>query len=194
MVTITYEALRKIQSDERESAALSQLPPDFYAGVRSMVRERKEKLARNFSLADAREFENTLKVLKDIYALREQKLLLRALLVSGGGRDGSPLSPEERWAFDEVVKVLEKGKKWFDSTLEGEEVSLPNLEKEAQNHGHHAHASKHEEKVKLKFLTTMPEFVGADGAKYGPYDAGVEAEMPAGEATFLLKRKAAEKA
>lgn len=197
MVSITYEILRKVQADERNSSALSALPPDFYASVRSMVRERKEKLARNFSLADAREFENTLKVLKDIYALREQKMLLRALAAAGGARDGSALSPEERWAFDEVVRVLEKGKEWFGVVLEGTEDELPvanGAHAPRENADEKRHHEKHPQKVKVRFLAPIQEFMGADGSKLGPFETGQEVELPSGEAEFMLRRKAAEKA
>jgi DNA replication initiation complex subunit (GINS family) len=191
MTEITYEMLRKIQADEKGSSALSGLPPDFYNAVRSMIAERKVKLAKSFSLSEAREFENTLKVLRDIYALREQKMLLRALAVAGGARDGSALSAEEKWAFDEVVRVLEKGKGWFEALLEGEERTVIE-ERAPEKHAHHE--QKKAEAAEVKFLVPMPEFVGADGKAYGPYEAGAKAELPSGEAKLLIKRKAAEAA
>ncbi len=190
MTEITYEMLRKIQADEKGSSALSGLPPDFYNAVRSMIAERKVKLAKSFSLSEAREFENTLKVLRDIYALREQKMLLRALAVAGGARDGSALSVEEKWAFDEVVRVLEKGKGWFEALLEGEERTVIE-EKAVEKHSHHEQKKAEQEAV-VRFLVPMPEFVGADGKAYGPYEAGAKAELPAGETKLLIKRKAAE--
>ncbi len=187
MVDITYEMLRKIQADERGSSALSVLPHGFYDSVCSMIAERKVKLAKSFSLSEAREFENTLKVLRDIYALREQKMLNRALAAAGGARDGSALSPEEKWAFDEIVRVLEKGKGWFEVLLGGEAAEAG----EERGAGERPAKKEH---LMVKFLVPMPEFVGADGKNYGPYEAGARAELPAGEVKLLIKRKAAEAA
>ena len=194
MSDITYELLRKIQADERGSSALSRLPPDFYDSVREMIAERKARLAKSFSLSEAREFENTLKVLRGIYALREQKMLLRALAAAGGARDGSALSPEEKWAFDDITRVLEKSKGWFEKLLEGEESEVPaGREEKAEKHAAREEKKEHKQ-VMVKFLMPVPEFVGADGKKYGPYEAGQGAELPAAEAALLIKRKAAEAA
>lgn len=167
------------------------LPPDFYNSVRSMIAERKVKLAKSFSLSEAREFENTLKVLRDIYALREQKMLNRALAAAGGARDGSALSAEEKWAFDEIVHVLEKGKGWFEALLGGEAAETG--EEKAGERGAGERPAK-KEQMMVKFMVPMPEFVGADGKNYGPYEAGAKAELPAGEVKLLIKRKAAEAA
>lgn len=189
MTDITYEMLRKIQADERGSSALSSLPAGFYELVRAMVSEKKARLSRSFSLSEAKEFENTLKVLRDIYALREQKMLLRALTAAGGARDGSALSAEEKWAFDEIVRVLEKGKGWFEALLEGEEKTVGEEKTQAEKA-----QKRHEQASCVKFLIPVPEFMGADGKKYGPYGVGQEAELPAAEAKLLIKRKAVEAA
>jgi DNA replication initiation complex subunit (GINS family) len=180
MAEMTYERLRKVQADEREGSALTRLPPDFYESVRIMVSERRERLNSKFSLSDAKEFENTLKILKDIFTLREQKMVLRALATAGGARDGSALSPEERAVFDRIVEVLEERKAWVEGLLEGKEGG--GARKQGKG------------KVRVRILVPIPEYVGADGRKYGPFEPKSRAELPEGEAGLLIKRKAAEAA
>ena len=141
-----------------------------------MIAERKERLNGNFSLAEAKEFENVLKVLRDIIALREQKMVLRALAAAGGARDGSALSPEEREAFDAIVKVLEKRREGVDGLLEGKRRAV-----------HEGDGN-----VRVRVLVPMPEYVGADGKTYGPYEPPSEVEIPEKEAKLLIKRKVAE--
>ena len=113
MGEMTYERLRKVQADEREGSALTRLPPDFYESVGKMISERRERLNSSFSLSEAKEFENTLKILRDIFALREQKMVLRALTTAGGARESPALAPEEKEAFDRIVAVLEERQKWL---------------------------------------------------------------------------------
>ena len=178
MADMTYERLRKVQADEREGSALSRLPPEFYESVRIMIANKKEGLNVKFSLADAKEFENVLKVLRDIFALRQQKMILRALSAAGGGSDGSALSPEEREAFDKIVRVLEDRKKWLEGLLEGKGTES-------------APAESRKGIVRVRVLVPMPECVGADGKTCGPFEPGSEAEIPNAEAKLLIKRKAA---
>ncbi|MDO8339998.1 MAG: hypothetical protein Q7T16_05055 [Candidatus Burarchaeum sp.] len=177
--------LRKIQTDERASSALSRLPEDFYPSVQKKISGAREQLNKNFSLADAKEFENTLKVLRDIFMMREQKMLLRALAVAGGARDGSALTAEEKEAFDRVVAVLTEKNKWFEGLLEGRERA-------AEEEGGSARTGTGRSAMPVRFLVPMPAYVGSDGKSYGPFKAGELAELPEAEANLLVRRKAAE--
>jgi len=185
MADITYELLRKIQTDERAGSALSRLPEDFYPSVQKKISEARERLNKNFSLADAKEFENTLKVLRDIFTMREQKMLLRALAVAGGARDGSALTSEEKEAFDKVVAVLTEKNKWFEGLLEGRE-------KAAEEEGGGVRSGAGRSARQVRFLVPIPSYVGADGKSYGPFKAGELAELPDAEANLLIRRRAAE--
>ncbi len=176
--------LRKIQTDERASSALSRLPEDFYPSVQKKISGAREQLNKNFSLADAKEFENTLKVLRDIFTMREQKMLLRALAVAGGARDGSALTAEEKEAFDKVVFVLSEKNKWFEGLLEGRE--------RAAEEERDARAGAGRSAMPVRFLVPMPAYVGSDGKNYGPFKAGELTELPEAEANLLVRRKAAE--
>ena len=179
--------LRKIQTDERASSALSRLPEDFYPSVQKKIAEARERLNKNFSLADAKEFENTLKVLRDIFTMREQKMLLRALAVAGGARDGSALTAEEKEAFDKIVVVLEQKNRWFEGLLEG------NGKNGGEESGG-ARTGAGRSAMQVRFLVPIPAYVGSDGKSYGPFKAGELAELPEAEANLLIRRKAAEAA
>ncbi|VVC02631.1 Uncharacterised protein [Candidatus Burarchaeum australiense] len=187
---MTYERLRKVQADEREGSALSRLPEEFYSSVREMISERREKLNRNFSLADAKEFENVLKVLRDIFAMREQKMMLRAVAVASGARDGSALSPEEKTSFDKIVEVLEERKRELDELFEGRKGAAEKTDREENGAG--MGAEKKGGPLSVKLLVPMPEYMGADGRKYGPFKPGEKAELPELEANLLVRRRAAE--
>ena len=76
------------------------------------------------------------------------------------------------------MNVLEKRKEWVDGLLDGR--------------GSGKERKSEKGAVRLKIMVPIPEYVGADGKKYGPFEPGSKAEMPDAEARLLVKRKTAE--
>jgi len=167
---LTFEELRKIQNAEKSSAALSELPERFWANATALVAESGARLKENFNIGAAREHDNTLKTLRDIYTRREQKIVLAAARAADSGTAPPGLSPEEKPVFDAVIKALSDGRQRFEQGM----------------------APVKEGTVAVRILVGIPSFVGTDLASYGPFKAGETATLPRKEAALLLRKKIAE--
>ncbi|MEM3030567.1 MAG: hypothetical protein QXH27_02420 [Candidatus Micrarchaeia archaeon] len=167
MADISYEELRRIQAREKREPGLCELEADFYDRVNAHVAERRSRLEKKFDFAAAREYENTLKILRDIYAKREQKILLLALRAARGEEEANGLTREERALFDSVVKLLRECSTRFQGILE---VGA---------------AARELSKRRVKILRDVPEFVGKDMMNYGPFKLGEDVLLPENEAARL---------
>ncbi|MFH0817201.1 MAG: hypothetical protein V1909_01055 [Candidatus Micrarchaeota archaeon] len=180
MAELTYDELRRLQRKEMTSAALVPLPDDFYRETEALLTKHEGKLRESFSLDLAREYENTLKIIRDIYSRREGKILLRAMRVSRTGEEIDGLASEEKALLSSVVTLLDKNRERFEHRL-----SHKNAQAQEQK------VNERETRVKLKFLMDLPEFVGLDGNTYGPFKTGAETILLEEEAQRLIRRGAA---
>ncbi|MBI5158514.1 DNA replication complex GINS family protein [Candidatus Micrarchaeota archaeon] len=181
MDVVDYSLLRRIQAKERSGAELAVLPEEFFSGVRDFVRGRGEKLEKTFDLSEAREFENSLKTLRDISDRRTHKILLKALrLKKYSGEETVGLALEEKKLFQSVVELLKQNEERVENILNRKEDAA----------GEKTVVSKRE----LKFVADVPCFVGLDLNNYGPFKTGERAVLPESEAELLLKKRMAETA
>lgn len=180
MDAVDYSLLRRIQAKERSGEELAVLPEEFFSGVCEFVRGRGERLERSFDLSEAREFENSLKTLRDISDRRTHKILLKALRVKKySGEETIGLALEEKKLFQSVVELLKQNEERVERILSRKEESAGERT---------VIASKRE----LKFVADVPCFVGLDLNNYGPFKAGERAVLPESEAELLLKKRMAE--
>jgi DNA replication initiation complex subunit (GINS family) len=180
---LNYEALRRIQQKERSSGILVELPEDFYQTALALVLVMRAGLTDGFSLDRAREYENAIKVLRDIYSLREQKLLMRALK---GAKSAEPLggvSSEEKEMFERVRTVIAECESAFEASLNGAKKREPAPAP--------AKPAPQGENRALRMLAEVPQFMGVDGKPYGPFKAGETIIVPNRIAELLLKKKVA---
>jgi DNA replication initiation complex subunit (GINS family) len=176
---LTYDELRRLQRKEMASASLVPLPGEFYSEAEMMLKRHEDRLRQDFSLQLAREYENTLKIIRDIYSRREGKILLRAMRSARTGEEVDGLASEEKTLLSSVVTLLEKNRERFERRLS------------AKNEGKAAADADEGKGLRLKLLMDLPEFVGLDGNTYGPFKPGTEAVFPEDEAQRLLRRGAA---
>lgn len=169
MEELTYEELRRIQARERASPVLQSLPAGFYKNARKLIETKSNSLKNNFSLTDAKEYESILKVVEDIYERRKQKIVLKAIK---SGVDESALAEEEKEFFSKLRKIIEEEEERFKKIIGG--------------------AAEKESIKRIKILKHLPKFVGTDLKVYGPYEEGVDVELPEKEAQLLVKRGIAE--
>ncbi len=177
MAELNYDELRRLQRKEMTSATLVPLPDGFYGDVETLLDRHDRALRESFSLELAREYENTLKIIRDIYSKREGKIVLRALRVARTGEEIDGLASEEKTLLSSVVTLLEKNKERFEHRLSPKKApAIP----ESQ-----------ERRTKLRLLMDLPEFVGLDGNTYGPFKSGAETILAQEEAQRLVRRGAA---
>ncbi|MEM3555445.1 MAG: hypothetical protein QXF56_01870 [Candidatus Micrarchaeia archaeon] len=169
MEELTYEELRRIQARERASPVLQSLPQGFYKAVGKLIEKKNSSLKSNFSLTEAKEYENILKVIEDIYERRKQKIVMKAMR---SGEEGA-LAEEEKEFFSKIRKVIEEEAESFKKNIgvvEGERESIK----------------------RIKILKHLPKFVGSDLKVYGPFEEGASVELPEREAQLLVRRGVAE--
>ncbi len=169
METITFEIIRKIQREERDSPLLTKLPEKFFEGV-ALYLEQKKKIGK-----DELEVKNIKRLVENIFERRERKILNQALITVRTKIPPQNLTEEEKDFFNELVRMLEERRKKFYSIFE--EGEIPSLEQEA--------------KILMKkviFKEDVEDFVGIDGNVYGPFKKGDEAEIPLENFEILYKK------
>jgi|GEM_PF-1157250 len=192
MEELTYEQLREVQKKERSTAMLSELPEDFYAKAGNLIARLRAQMNAEFALEKAREYENAVKVLRDIYSIREQKILLRAIRAAGeANRNVGGLAAEEKAVFEKVKEAVADGERMFESvvgispTVQESKQEIVEVEKDA------VALQPAPDGKKLKVIAQVPQFVGFSGKKYGPFGPGEVVFLPLKEGELLIKRKLA---
>ena len=120
--------------------------------------------------SDERDFAHEI---HDVRALAQTRAMERAVsnLVGGGELGAEELLPSKK-----VIEAKEAGRKVFPEEREAEEAETKEVETE---------------KVLVRILQPVDEFVGADGRTYGPYKAEDVAAVPKPNALALIDRHAA---
>jgi len=233
-VRITYETLFDLLRREKGRNELQELSATFFVDVVTYLKEKTSMLSESTSALTSRaehektkiQIKNIRKILKELYELREKKIISLAInKVKAGSNlvDTSKMLPEERQLFEETAILLTKFKqgildhvsrmelpsivtdkdytkvkmhKDFAEEIEEE----PKEESEEQMETQVADKSSIELEVpvasptrmKVKFLSNLPKFMGPDKAIYGPYNREEIAELPVSVANLLMKKSRAE--
>ena len=191
MEELTYEELREVQKRERSTAMLSELPEDFYAKAGNLISQLKARVDTEFALEKAREYENAVKVLRDIYSIREQKILLRALRAAKEGSSIAGLAAEERVLFEKVKEAVGEGERMFAAAAGIATSQREGMRTVAGTEQVHAPPEPTPDGRKLRITAQIPQFVGVGGKRYGPFGPGEIVFLPLKESEMLLKRKLA---
>lgn len=157
------------------------------------------------------------RLLKDIYTWRENKIVQGAVFQSrcnGKGFDFSALLPEEIELFNALQSTLMKYREDILHSLlnhESPKVSITRV-LEPENEGEEAKGSvagapdlsqqakglktgthKSDGSCCISLRSNLPEFMGPDMNKYGPFKCGEKADIPAEVAEMLVKSGNADK-
>jgi len=165
---LTYETLRRILQEERAANKLVSLPEDFFENVKSYL-EKKSRISRERE--DAWELDSARRTLQDLLDVREKKVLELALYHVRSGMEPGDLIPEERELFEKVVQNIKDFHAKRKVFLEG----------------------KHEKRVVVAILDSVPEFVGTNLKTYGPFKKGDIASIPEDNAKLLIDKKLAQR-
>lgn len=156
--------IRHIYVEEKNSADLTQLQPDFYEKANLLVRTIKEKAKKTRSVEALREFQNLQRLVREILENRERKIITYASVVGTRGLSKLSLTLEENELFHSIVASIQKFRHITNYR------SLCNID----------------EKTKIKITDNIPEYIGKDNNKYGPYKKGDIVELPQDEALYLI--------
>ncbi|MFH1107554.1 MAG: hypothetical protein V1787_06720 [Candidatus Micrarchaeota archaeon] len=188
---LSFEALRKVQLQERNFGALSALQDDFYESYSLWILEQQRALKSGFTIERMKVFENSKKILDEVRLKREQKILLKALKdYRNGAVSSDGLAKEEKALYVGIVGGLKEFEETAASPAGREKPEAQPIAVDLQT----AAEEKPEppaDSLKLKFAVAVPQFVGLDGTSYGPYEAGKVASVKKEVAEILVRKGAA---
>lgn len=172
-----YDALRKVQIQERNYSSLSKVEDDFFDKYNAYSRELRSRLEKSFSIEAAKALENTERVLRDVFEQRKQKIFFKALRdVKNESIDSTGLARQEKQLYTSIITLL----KSFDSVL-----FQPERQETTQ-------MPAKPNSVEVEMLVDLPEIASVDsGSPIGPFKKGQKAEMSERQASLLAKRGAA---
>ncbi len=177
-----YDEIRRVHRLEKNSSQLVQLEEGFMDELNSFLSAEREKYLsslRNGSLQRARDYNNLKEMIKEILAIRERKVLSKALVASRTNEYAlSGMTLQEKELFKKVFSLLKEFKD-KSAALFGEEKKKS------------ASKEKGLKKLSLKILSDIPSFIGADLKEYGPFSGGQSIELPWKTAELLIQKKLA---
>lgn len=205
IVVLTYETLYEILRKEKNHDELQKIDSNFFTDALNYLREKQQAyddtLAKNdiFSQSEREKLHiqiaNIKKILRDLYDLRERKIINMAInssRIKTHILDSQHLLPPEQSLFQSIHTVLLQHRQGIvNRIIEARDVELmpvvlppPELHApETVESPANTSTTKH-----VKFLDTIEQFVGEELEMYGPYAANDEAELPRELADVLIRQ------
>ena len=211
-VNITYETLFEVLKRESDMADLQKLEPNFFSNFVDYLNEKRKMMEKEDSLFSydekkkvERQIDNAKRMVKELYERREKKIINIALIKSrtkSNVIDTSSILENERKFLEEVENLLNK---YRDSVMQNiiEGRSIPHLRHNfveiPKEQGNLEHSNrdfldaigKEPEKKDIKlvrFLSSVPRFVGKELEEYGPFSEEDIANLPSEIADLLAAK------
>lgn len=183
-----YETLRNVQRAEKNKSRLSEIPEGFYNELRELIRESMKRYKETRDLGDLRNFENIVRVARDVFYTRQQKIIMKAYRnVRTQEYDDNGMVSEEKEFYQKLVDIIQKNAEFFESmVVNGEEPPTQNVQEISEG------TEKDLNIVMVRILKDIPRFVGSDLNEYGPYEPNQIVKLPKKEAEFLVSKNLAE--
>jgi len=199
-VNITYETLFELLKREKDTADLQKLEPNFFDNFVEYLNEKKDMLNKEDTLFSydekkkvEKQIDNARRLIKEIYERREKKILNIALIKSRTKShviDTSALLDNEKKFLGDIEKVLNAYREdIIYNVMEGKPVSqIKHQEKEIKEEINAANGVEEETKSTrlVRFLYSVPKFVGTELEEYGPFAEEDIANLPAEIADLLV--------
>ncbi len=194
---MNYDDLRRYHRLEKTGPKLAELSNDFEVQLADLIKNNKDSYSGSGNTTDLKMLENILKIARDLYDRREQKMIMKSLADSRTNTHElkNLLSEEQdlyvqmkqllkgkRTAFDEVLagkaprKI--KNSKVLDEKLGTQVIEAKNPQKEAEDLN----------TVLVRTIKKLPKFVSSDLKEFGPFDEKQVISIPKKEADLLSKR------
>ncbi|MBU3896306.1 hypothetical protein KKG36_03285 [Patescibacteria group bacterium] len=201
-INITYETLFEILKREKDLTDLQKIGPNFFNDFVDYLSEKNNMLTKEDDLFSydekkkvEKQIENAKRLIKEIYERREKKILNIALAKSrtkSNVIDTSSLLENEKRLLDDAVKVLDVFRNdIINNILDGKHASKITGQKEET--AEKAAEPKEDKTTKLvRFLYSVPKFVGKELEEYGPFAEEDIANLPAEIADVLISKEKVE--
>ncbi len=192
---------------ERSLPYLQPVERDFY---RKLIRyykeldERLKKALKNGKLDEIFKLNNEMKnlydIISDIYRIRLEKLLKKAIkIVEENDTIPEGLTEEEEELMKNVIYILKEfRRRIFETEYKQEEIETKVIEKRSEKSEEKIEKLEKEKKkeeveyIVVKALEDIPEIVGIDGVTYGPFKKNDIALLPKENAKALRNKKLVE--
>lgn len=182
---LDYDELRKIYRLEKNSSRLAEVEDDFLDSLKGFFEKQKQEYLDSLddlSSTKAKSFSNLKKIISEIFAVREKKLLNKALVASRTGElETAKLAVQETETLKRLLSVLNGHQQFLDQVL--------SLKPSSKKKGERAIGG-----VLVKTLQNVPAFMGSDMKEYGPFQENKSVSLPEKIASLLVSRKLAERA
>jgi|GEM_PF-524412 len=206
-VVLTYETLYELLRKEKARPELSKQDENFLHDALNYLREKQkaydDNLAKNdiFSQSERDKLHiqitNIRKILRDLYDLRERKILTMAVNHSRTGAyipDTTNLQPSETDMFNSICSILKQYRTGVLHRIV--ELREPNVmptilsipaKKETSQKEQNTQTDENNQKT-IRFLDTVDQFVGEELETYGPYSPNDIAKLPNTLANILIEQ------
>lgn len=196
---ITYETLYEILRKEKSFSELQNLDKNFFQNVVNYIKEKSDILESQRKktsifasveiIKTQKQLENIKKILKELYERRENKIVQIALFSSRTSQKKESLSllEEENKFYQKLENIFSNYRK--DILLKLLSKKLPKIEEPKDI----KIENKERNKTKLvRFLHSLPKFVGENLNIYGPFEAEDISNLPYRIAKVLIKKRRAQ--
>jgi len=192
-VIITYENLYEILRREKYRTELQKIDETFYQDVIKYLQEKTailESQSRKESIFASTEVEktqtqlkNVLKILKELYEKRENKIIQFALFCSrsNNAQDTSTMLPEEFALYSQLKETLDNYRLGILNNIL--QNKLPSL---SLSNPKDLKGEEKTDSLSIQVLKDIPEFVGPDLSVYGPFKVGEKQQIPTMIAQMLI--------
>jgi len=200
---ITYENLYELLRKEKYNPEIQELDKDFFKQTIN-YQEEKEAIIESQKAKDSSMFSseiqktqtqlsNVKKIIREIYERRESKIIQLALFASRLREkpDTSTLLPEEKEFYSELISNFNNFRR--DILFSLLNASHPKIRKDDKPKPLKTNIQDSSETKLIKFLHTIPKFMGENKEIYGPFEKEDVACLPTKIAQVLLEKNRAEK-
>ncbi len=109
---LTYESIRKIIDEEKESPNLTKIPEDFFTQAKAYLTKKSSVDKDDWRVESAK------RRLQDIIDIREKKIVNSALYAARSKTVPENLTPEETVFFNSLLNIIKGFRKDVDSIIE----------------------------------------------------------------------------
>ena len=166
-MVLTFEKIRDIHRAEKESRKLEKLPDNIMKEAADYI-ERKQHIKEKTN-TDVYELENIKNIIKDLFEIRERKILNLALYSVRTGLPVENLTKEEEKLFYSLVNILKTFREEFLDKL-GNPAAMVRMESNgdiSKKNGSNDKSEKQKTKKRqIRVVQDIPEFVGTDLKSY----------------------------
>jgi len=210
-IIITYETLYDILMNEKKSNEIQKLDNNFLEDVLNYFKEKSKLIQINpDSIFGAEEqkkalqqLDNAKRLLKEIYAWREKKILLLSRDASRTNDhliNKSVLLIHEKVMFEEFLKLLKRNRENILDNLmllkepvlaDSSSFSSPMIDSFRNEPPKDLKSETPEIRynlIKVRFKQQVSQFVGPEMENFGPFEPGDEAELPEIVANIIVNK------